>query len=161
MSQRLLFTGDRLLDGDHELARVDAHAHVVSGEREYAIIRRNRRGWDYEVVDQQSGRTTCEFRPFRVRRGGRLLCGGTTVLLRGKPLRPRLWTFTTESGACVRATSGGIPWADYSTPFPVILETEDSIGAIPGAVITLLFGCWLIEQWLIAGSSPVSGGAGP
>jgi hypothetical protein len=142
-----MFTGERLLQGDTELARIEFDRQLVAGDREYAIARLRKHGWHYIVVDRSSEHSVCEYLPFRMRRGGRLIASDTTIFLRGKLLRPRLWSFTTESGQRVRAhviTAKRL--FDPREP-EVVLEADDSVSPISNAAIMLAFGCWLIVRW--------------
>jgi len=141
----LTFVNGRLRQGETELARIGFDAHLVSNGREYRIVRTARHGWHYAVTEPGATRRVCEFAPFRIRRGGRLRSGSTTLLMRGRLFRRTGWRFTTDGGSRIEATSTH-SWSDRFR-FSTVLRAEDSIAAMPNAPIALALGCWLIAFW--------------
>jgi hypothetical protein len=143
----LRFTQGRLLQRDSELARVDPDASLTAGARELQIVRTRPHGWHYGVEDYAGEQLICRFDPLLVRRGGGLHSAQATVKLRGLPLRPRSWRFTTEAGRRIEVSSTAL-----------LLRSEDSIAQIPNAPIVLALGCWLIVNWE---NTPVASAADP
>jgi hypothetical protein len=141
----LRFVGGRLLEGERELARVGLDAHVTASKRSYGIVRTKTRGWHYAVKDRESERHLCSFDGLAIRRGGTLRSGAVELALRGRPLRPRSWRFTTESGQRIEVSSR-VARADPFT-FVLLLRGEDSIAQIPNAPLALALGCWVIVNW--------------
>lgn len=154
----LRFGDGRLREGERELARVDIRARIEVAERSYAIVRTKPRGWHYAVKDRESGRHVCDFDGLLVRRGGTLRSGPVELQLRGRPLRPRDWRFTTEAGAQIEVSSR-LARAD-PFKFALLLRSEDSIAQIPNAPLVLALGCWVIVNWENAPASSISDPAG-
>jgi hypothetical protein len=139
------FLGGRLLEGERELACVGLDASVTASERCYGIVRTKTRGWHYAVKDRESERHLCSFDGLAIRRGGTLRSGAVELQLRGRPLRPRSWRFTTEAGSRIEVGSR----LARSDPFKfaLLLRSEDSIAQIPDAPLVLARGCWVIVNW--------------
>jgi hypothetical protein len=107
VSQELIYGSDRQLrDGERVFARLEDQGVwgviAVDGGH-YEIVRRGRHAWHFRLVDLETGEDTCEYVPYRVGRGGRILGGRAPVTLRGVALRPRRWTFASEAGWRVEA----------------------------------------------------------
>jgi hypothetical protein len=158
----LRFVGGRLLEGEHVLARVGLDAYITASEHPYGIVRTKTRGWHYAVKDRESECHVCSFDGLAIRRGGTLRSGAVELQLRGRPLRPRSWRFTTESGQRIEVSSRvsrGDPFK-----FALLLQSEDSIAQIPDAPLVFALGCWVIVNWenAPAGSAadPASGWMG-
>ncbi len=139
------FTHGRLIHNDAELARIDGDARLTVGTRELQIVRTRPHGWHYGVEDHATEQLICRFDPLLVRRGGGLRSAQATVKLRGLPLRPRSWRFTTEAGRRIEVSSTLSP--SEPLKFALRLRSEDSIAQIPNAPIVLALGCWLVVNW--------------
>jgi hypothetical protein len=156
MADNLVFTADgRLLAGETVLAQVagpddEGFPQLVVGDHDYNIVRPERLGWHFELIDRWSGKRTCDLVPFRLRRGGRLRWSDGVVLLRRRPLRGKRWWFLAESGHRIEATARpvghGFP-GSVMRPLEVTLRSDQGIGPFPHEPITLAFGCWLVIQW--------------
>jgi hypothetical protein len=155
---RLLFGPDgRLRDGKRTLAfvaadeRADALGRLVADDLEAAIVTpAGAAGWRFDLLDAR-GRRIGSFRPFRLRRGGRLRSGELTVALQGDSWSHDRWSFATRDGNRVEATVGGSGErrATGSGEFEIALKSGQLDAAQPQSAdaLTLAFGCWLIAQW--------------
>jgi hypothetical protein len=152
---RLLFGPDgRLRDGKRTLAfvaadeRADALGKLVADDVEAAIVTpAGAAGWRFDLLDER-GQRIGGFRPFRLRRGGRLRSGELTVALQGDSGSHARWSFATRDGDCVEATVGGPGerTATGSGEFEIALRSGRPDVESEHA-LTLAFGCWLIAQW--------------
>jgi len=135
----------RLLDGERELARVGIDAHLTASERPYRIVRTKRSGWHYAVKDGETDQLVCGFDGLPIRRGGTLRSDRGDVAVRGRPLRPRSWRFTSEAGARIEVSSR----LARSDPFKfaLVLRSEDLLAQISSAPLVLVLGCWVIVNW--------------
>jgi hypothetical protein len=155
---RLLFDSDgRLRDGKRTLAfvaadaRADALGRLVADDVEAAIVTHaGSADWRFDLLDD-GGRRTGGFRPFRLRRGGRLRSGELTVVLLGNSWSHDRWSFATHDGTRVEATveSSGARGITGSADFEIALESGQPGAAQPQSAhaLVLAFGCWLIAQW--------------
>jgi hypothetical protein len=155
---RLLFGPDgRLRDEQRVLAfvahdeRAEALGKLVSDDVERAIVKHaGRADWRFDLLDD-GGRRTGGFRPFRLRRGGRLRSGELTVALHGYSWSHDRWSFATSDGHRVEATAeslgkrGRVGTSDVE----IVLEDVEPSGAsrLSAHALVLAFGCWLIAQW--------------
>jgi hypothetical protein len=107
-------------------------------------------GWRFDLLDD-GGLRTGEFRPFRLRRGGRLRAGELTVTLQGDSWSHDRWSFAMRDGDRVEATVERSDERGSIGPegFEISLESGQ-----PGAAqlrsahaLVFAFGCWLIAQW--------------
>ena len=154
----LRFVGGRLLQGEHELARVGVDAYITASGHPYGIVRTKTRGWRYAVKDRETEGLVCHFDGLPIRRGGTLRSGAVELSLRGRPLRPRSWRFRTETGGRIEVgsrVSRGDPFK-----FALLLRSEDSIAQIPAAPLVLALGCWVIVNWENAPAGSISDPAG-
>jgi hypothetical protein len=156
--KRLLFGHDgRLRDEQRVLAsvaadaRADAVCRIVADDLEAAIVTSAEPAdWRFDLLDER-GRRTGGFRPFRLRRGGRLRSGELSVALQGYSWSHDRWSFATPDGRCVEATvehpGKGLPTG--SANVEIVLEPCGPVGAAPllAHALVLAFGCWLIAQW--------------
>jgi hypothetical protein len=156
---RLKFDADgRLLDDGRVLAfvapggRADAVGRLVADDVEHAIVAPGElTDWRCDLLDG-GGRRTGGFRPFRLRRGGRLRSGETSVSLQGHSWSHDRWSFATPDGRRVEATverRGGDASPPGSTDVEIALVAEDRADAAPLVkhARVLALGCWLIGQW--------------
>jgi hypothetical protein len=155
---RLLFGPDgRLRDEQRVLAfvapdeRAEALGKLVSDDVERAIVTHpGRADWRFDLLDGD-GRRTGGFRPFRLRRGGRLRSGELTVALHGYSWSHDRWAFATSDGHRVEATAESLPKRGRVGPSDVeiVLEDVEPSGAsrLSAHALVLAFGCWLIAQW--------------
>lgn len=155
---RLLFGPDGTLrDEQRVLAsvvrdeRAEALGKLISDKVERAIVTHAEPAdWRFDLLDDD-GRRTGGFRPFRLRRGGRLRSGELNVALHGYSWSHDRWSFATSDGRRVEATAESLPKRCGPGPADVeiVLEDVESPGA-PGVsahALVLAFGCWLIAQW--------------
>jgi len=89
-----LRNGEQVLAG---FRKETPYSCIVVGDREYEIAHRGRKGWRFRLIDGESGEGVCEYNPYPFVRGGRFHGSSGLVKLRGVPLRPRRWTFASES----------------------------------------------------------------
>jgi hypothetical protein len=155
---RLLFGPDgRLRDEQRVLAfvardeRAEALGKLVSDDVERAIVTHpGRADWRFDLLDDD-GRQTGGFRPFRLRRGGRLRSGELTVALHGYSWSHDRWSFATSDGHRVEARAESLPKRGRVGPSDVeiVLEDVEPSGAsrLSAHALVLAFGCWLIAQW--------------
>ena len=155
---RLLFGPDgRLRDEQRVLAfvardeRSEALGKLVSDEGERAIVTHaGPADWRFDLLDDD-GRRTGGFRPFRLRRGGRLRSGELTVALHGYSWSHDRWSFATSDGHRVEATAQSLGKRGRSGTgdVEIVLEDVEPSGAsrLSAHVLVLAFGCWLIAQW--------------
>jgi hypothetical protein len=155
---RLLFGPDgRLRDEQRVLAfvvhdeRAKAVGKLVSDDVERAIVTHAEPAdWRFDLLDD-GGRRTGGFRPFRLRRGGRLRSGELSVALHGYSWSHDRWSFATSDGRRVEATAESLGKRGCPGPADVeiVLEDADSSGALQlsAHALVLAFGCWLIAQW--------------
>jgi hypothetical protein len=155
---RLLFDADgRLCEEQRVLAFVtaDGSTHgagrLVADEVEQTILAPAEQGdWHCDLLDDE-GRRAGGFRPFRLRRGGRLCSGELSASLLGHSWSHDRWSFATADGQRVEATvecaqRGGVaPSGGVSIVLDPI-EPADS-QALSAQALVLAFGCWLIAQW--------------
>ncbi|HWF31506.1 MAG TPA: hypothetical protein VG188_03000 [Solirubrobacteraceae bacterium] len=154
----LLFGADgRLRAEDRVLAfvvadrRAGALGRLVAEDLEVAIVTAaGAPGWRFDLLDE-SGRRAGEFRPFRLRRGGRLRAGELTLALQGNSWSHDRWSFATREGDRVEATvkcRGERPVAG-STDLEIALESSPRAAARAQSAhpLALAFGCWLIARW--------------
>jgi hypothetical protein len=157
---RLLFGPDgRLRDEQRVLAfvvrdeRAEALGKLVGDEGERAIVTHpGRADWRLDLLDD-GGRRTGGFRPFRLRRGGRLRSGELSVTLHGYSWSHDRWSFATSDGHRVEATAESL--SKRAGPGPadveIVLEDVEPSGALHSSAgahaLVLAFGCWLIAQW--------------
>ena len=155
---RLLFGPDgRLRDEQRVLAfverdeRAEALGKLVSDDVERAIVTHpGRADWRFDLLDDD-GRRTGGFRPFRLRRGGRLRSGELTVALHGYSWSHDRWSFATSDGHRVEATAESFRTRGSSGPCDVEIVLEDvepsGTSRLSAHALVLAFGCWLIAQW--------------
>jgi hypothetical protein len=155
---RLLFGSDgRLRDGKRTLAfvaadeRAGALGRLVADDVEAAIVTpAGTAGWRFDLLDDGGARTG-EFRPFRLRRGGRLRAGELTVALQGDSWSHDRWSFATRDGDRVEATVECVGERSVigSADFEIMLEGRrpDAAQSQSAHALVLAFGCWLIAQW--------------
>jgi hypothetical protein len=155
---RLLFGPDgRLRDEQRVLAFVvldepaEALGKLVSDDVERAIVTHGSADWRFDLLDDD-GRRTGGFRPFRLRRGGRLRSGELSVALHGYSWSHDRWSFSTSDGHRVEATaeSLGKRGRPGAAEVEIVLEDVEPSGAalrLSAHALVLAFGCWLIAQW--------------
>jgi hypothetical protein len=155
---RLLFGPDgRLCDEQRVLAfvardeRGEALGKLVSADVERAIVTHAEPAdWRFDLIDD-GGRRTGGFRPFRLRRGGRLRSEELSVALHGYSWSHDRWSFATSDGQRVEATAESVGDRGRTGPSDVeiVLEDVESSGAsrLSAHALVLTFGCWLIAQW--------------
>ncbi|HXP36865.1 MAG TPA: hypothetical protein VN817_03780 [Solirubrobacteraceae bacterium] len=154
---RLLFGADgRLRDEQRVLAfvardeRAEAVGKLVSDDVERAIVTHaGRADWRFDLLDDD-GRRTGGFRPFRLRRGGRLRSGELTVALHGYSWSHDRWSFATSDGHRVEATAESLAKRGAGpSDVEIVLEEIEPPGAsrLSAHALVLAFGCWLIAQW--------------
>jgi hypothetical protein len=153
----LTFSGGRLLQGQTELARVEVDASILWRGREYDIVRTKRRGWNYAVQAREDQSIACEFKPLRIRRGGRLRSASCMLQLRGRLVRRTRWRMTSEDGQRIDLISK----LDRGDPFKfrLLVRAQDSIAPLPDPIV-LLLACWLAVNWENAPTGPAEGAAG-
>jgi hypothetical protein len=138
-------------------ARADALGRLVADDVEHAIVAPAESvNWRFDLLGDD-GRRTGGFRPFRLRRGGRLHTGELSVVLQGHSWSNDRWSFATADGHRVEATvvssgerrRGGGGGAAGGGEVEIALETAAPTGAVPPSAhaLVLAFGCWLIAQW--------------
>lgn len=155
---RLLFGPDGALrDGQRVLAfvvrdeRAEALGKLVSDDVERAIVTHSGSAdWRFDLLDD-GGRRTGGFRPFRLRRGGRLRSGELSAALHGYSWSHDRWSFATSDGHRVEATAESLGKRRSAGPGDVEIVLEDveppaALGLSAHALV-LAFGCWLIAQW--------------
>lgn len=131
--------------------RADAHGRLVANDVEHAIVSpAESAAWRFDLLDGD-GRPTGGFRPFRLRRGGRLRSGELSIVLQGHSWSNDRWSFATPDGQRVEATvesSAGAHSAG-SGDVEITLEADAAADAVPlsAQALVLAFGCWLIAQW--------------
>jgi hypothetical protein len=155
---RLVYGIDRQLrDGDRLLAGFEEDSlwgWITVDNRRYEIVRQERRGWHFRLVDLDAGQDAREYVPFRVARGGRVLGGQAPVTLRPVPLRPRKWTFANETGWQVDAkvvdSRSKRAVSDRAqkprSPYEVQLGGLPSPDVSPEISMLLAFGCWIVIE---------------
>jgi len=155
---RLLFGPDgRLRDEQRVLAfvardeRAKALGKLVSDDVERAIVTHAEPAdWRFDLLDD-GGRRTGGFRPFRLRRGGRLRSGELSVTLHGYSWSHDRWSFATSDGHRVEATAESLGKRGGPGPdeVEIVLEDAEPSGALhlSAHALVLAFGCWLIAQW--------------
>jgi hypothetical protein len=155
---RLLFDADcKLREEQRVLAfvatdsRAEAVGRLVADDLEQTIVAPGERGdWRCDLLDDE-GRRAGGFRPFRLRRGGRLRSGEQSVSLLGHSWSHDRWSFATPGGQRVEATVECAEPGLASAPAGVAIvldpiEPADWPTLSPQALV-LAFGCWLITQW--------------
>jgi hypothetical protein len=155
---RLLFDPDgRLRDEKRVLAfvardeRTEALGKLVSDDVERAIVTHaGPADWRFDLLDD-GGRRKGGFRPYRLRRGGRLRVGELSVALHGYSWSHDRWSFASSDGHRVEATAESLGERGHpgSADVEIVLEDVEPSGALrPTAhALVLAFGCWLIAQW--------------
>jgi hypothetical protein len=158
---RLLFDADcKLREEQRVLAfvaadsRAEAVGRLVTSDLEQTIVAPGERcDWRCDLLDDE-GRRAGGFRPFRLRRGGRLRSGEQSVSLLGHSWSHDRWSFATVGGQRVEATvecaepglaSGPAGVAIVLDPIDPI-DPADSL-TLSAQALVLAFGCWLIAQW--------------
>jgi hypothetical protein len=162
----LLFTAEGGLHADRHDRRLPEHAglleyatptavesrdgrmRLLAGEAEYEIVPLGPSGWAFELRDE-SGSCSGGFRPFRLRRGGRLRVGEVGLALHGQPWSHEEWQFSTYDGRSLAATAPPPPRnaaADSATGADVALEMKP-VESPADLLEVLALGCWLISRW--------------
>src|SRR5262245_50267388 len=132
-------------------------SRLLCAEAEHEIVVLAQGGWAFELRDRE-GRRSGGFRPFRLRRGGRLRLGEITVALHGRPWSHEGWAFSTPDGRRVAATvvargHEASPRLDLgvapgrSAAIAVALDPAVPAENLPVPVGVLALGCWLILRW--------------
>jgi hypothetical protein len=116
------------------------------GQRHCEIVPCATSGWAFDLRDDDGG-SGGGFRPYRLRRGGRLRVGAATVSLHGRPSSHAGWTFSTPDGRRVDATVAKDPAAVVGGANLVVeLRTEEPLHALLELADVLALGCWLIVR---------------
>ncbi len=128
-------------------------APLLTGRRRLEIVPCGRSSWAFDLRDDKGG-SGGGFRPYRLRRGGRLRVGATAVSLHGRPSSHEGWSFSTPDGRRVEATVAKDATAlDGGWEFEVVLQTEEPLHALLELADMLALGCWLIVRWHSAPST--------
>jgi hypothetical protein len=155
-------TDGRLLHGEALLAQVEeaappASALILTGERAFQIVRRRRGGWHFDLVEAEGGRrVACEYRPYLLRRGGRLNAGATGLALRPRRPGSNIWKLAGPGAAPIaiaaqRGAASAVQGALAAAQLPararllLTMDTDTDTGAVPAEA--LAFACWLVVQW--------------
>jgi hypothetical protein len=154
----LLFTADGRLSAEkRSLSRVaEAHdeisAPLLTGQRRCEIVPCEPGSWAFDLRGDD-GSSAGGFRPYRLRRGGRLRVGATAVSLHGRPSSHEGWLFTTLDGRRVEATvasdSSAVVGESVLAGEPglaVKMRTEEPLHALLALADVLALGCWLIVR---------------
>jgi hypothetical protein len=165
-----------LTDYEKELGRVGAsetgaYAAVRAGGLVYEMVRRGRLGWHFSLMESSGAGVLCEFRPNRLREGGKLLGRSATVRL-----KHRIW-----SGNWTIAGLGPAPIGVFHPQRRTLRRRVAAKGPLQGSIEAgellgkldvssqaplpqtretipmLVFACWLIVQWE---STPGAGAGG-
>lgn len=132
-------------------SRAEAVGRLVADDLEQTIVAPAERGdWRCDLLDED-GRRAGGFRPFRLRRGGRLRSGELSVSLLGHSWSHDRWAFASAGGQRVEATVECAERIDVSGSAGVAIvldpiEPADS-AMVSAQALVLAFGCWLIAQW--------------
>jgi hypothetical protein len=131
--------------------RAEAVGRLVADDLEQTIVAPSDRGdWRCDLLDDE-GRRAGGFRPFRLRRGGRLRSGELSVSLLGHSWSHDRWSFATAGGQRIEATVECAEGVDVSgsAGVAIVLDQIEPADAPTLSVqaLVLAFGCWLIAQW--------------
>jgi hypothetical protein len=157
----LEFTADgRLTANEQSLSRVGetegyGSARLLTGEVEHEIVPCPSSGWAFDLRGND-GSSGGGFRPFRLRRGGRLRLGAVAVSLHGRPSKQEGWSFSTPDGRHVKATVSTkltVPGGERAHGRVVELQTQEPLDAVLELTDVLALGCWLIVRWHSAPST--------
>jgi hypothetical protein len=154
----LLFTADGRLSAEkRSLSRVDEACDEVSapllrGQRRCEIVPSALGGWAFDLRDDDGG-SGGGFRPYRLRRGGRLRVGATTVSLYGRPSSQGGWSFLMPDGRRVEATVARVATAVGESDLAVEMYTDEPLHVLLELADVLALGCWLIIHWHSAPST--------
>jgi len=157
VTQLLFGPNGRLREDDRVLAfvvadeREQALGRLVAGAVEHVIVTPgDAADWRFDLLDDD-GRRTGGFRPFRLRRGGRLRLGELSVSLQGHSWSNDRWAFAVPGGQRVEATVkspyerclAGVAGVE------IALELDAPADAVAQSAqaLVLALGCWLIAQW--------------
>jgi hypothetical protein len=155
---RLLFDADcRLCEEQRVLAFVaadsgpDAVGRLVADDIEQTIVAPLERGdWRCDLLDDD-GRQAGGFRPFRLRRGGRLRSGNLSVSLLGHSWSHDRWSLVTGGGQRIEATVECAERGRVSgrAGVAIVLDPIEPVDSrkLSAQALVLAFGCWLIAQW--------------
>jgi hypothetical protein len=155
---RLLFGPDGTLrDEQRVLAfvacdeRAKALGKLVSDDVERAIVTHAEPpDWRFDLLDE-GGRRTGGFRPYRLRRGGRMRSGELSAALNGYSWSHDRWSFAISDGHRVEATAESLDKRERpgAAKVEIVLEDLEPPGAprLSAHALVLAFGCWLIAQW--------------
>jgi hypothetical protein len=156
--ERLRFGADGRLCADGRVLafvaageRADVLGRLVANDVEHTIVAPSKSAaWRFDLLDDD-GRRTGGFRPFRLRRGGRLRSGELSIVLQGHSWSNDRWSFATPDGSRVEATveGPGGSRAAGTGDVEITLEADAAAGLVPlsAQALVLAFGCWLIAQW--------------
>ncbi|HTA06789.1 MAG TPA: hypothetical protein VK774_10530 [Solirubrobacteraceae bacterium] len=155
----LNFTADgRLTSNARSLSSVseaegDASVKLLAGDATCEIVPRASSGWAFDLR-KDDGSSGGGFRPFRLRRGGRLRVGTAAVSLHGRPSSHVGWSFSTPDGRRIDATVATDATAVGDEPdLFVELQTQEPLDAVLELADVLALGCWLIVRWHSAPST--------